>query len=120
MGLPVILQNLLQIAFKSILKHKLRSMLTSLGIIIGVSGVIVMSAVGEGTQALIRQEINLLGTNVLIVSPGSSRAGGVQRGTGSLNRFTLDDVEQIRQSATLLQAISPLVMAGGQDRKSVV
>ncbi len=114
MGLPVILQNLLQIAFTSILKHKLRSMLTSLGIIIGVSGVIVMSAVGEGTQALIRQEINLLGTNVLIVSPGSSRAGGVQRGTGSLNRFTLDDVEQIRQSATLLQAISPLVMAGGQ------
>jgi putative ABC transport system permease protein len=114
MGLPVILQNLLQIAFKSILKNKLRSMLTSLGIIIGVSGVIVMSAVGEGTQALIRQEINLLGTNVLIVSPGSSRAGGVQRGTGSLNRFTLDDVEQIRQSATLLQAISPLVMAGGQ------
>jgi putative ABC transport system permease protein len=114
MGLPVIVKNLFQIAFKSILKHKLRSMLTSLGIIIGVSGVIVMSAVGEGTQALIRQEINLLGTNVLIVSPGSSRAGGVQRGTGSLNRFTLDDVEQIRQSATLLQAISPLVMAGGQ------
>ena len=114
MGLPVIVNNLFRIALKSILKNKLRSMLTSLGIIIGVSGVIVMSAVGEGTQALIRQEINLLGTNVLIASPGSSRAGGVQRGTGSLNRFTLDDVEQIRQSATLLQAISPLVMSGGQ------
>ena len=114
MELPVIFKNLLGIALRSILKNKLRSMLTSLGIIIGVSGVIVMSAVGEGTQALIRQEINLLGTNVLIVSPGSSRAGGVQRGTGSLNRFTLDDVEQIRHSATLLRAISPLVMAGGQ------
>ena len=113
-GLPVIFKNLLQAALKSILKNKLRSMLTSLGIIIGVSGVIVMSAVGEGTQALIRQEINLLGTNVIIVSPGSSRMGGVQRGMGSLNRFTLDDVERIKQSATLLQAISPLVMTGGQ------
>ena len=114
MGLPVIFKNLLGIALRSILKNKLRSMLTSLGIIIGVSGVIVMSAVGEGTQDLIRKEINLLGTNVIIVSPGSSRLGGVQRGMGSLNRFTLDDVEKIRQSATQLRAISPLVMAGGQ------
>ncbi len=114
MGLPLIFKNLLGIALRSILKNKLRSMLTSLGIIIGVSGVIVMSAVGEGTQDLIRKEINLLGTNVIIVSPGSSRLGGVQRGMGSLNRFTLDDVEKIRQSATQLRAISPLVMAGGQ------
>ncbi|MBP1722010.1 MAG: hypothetical protein H6Q45_622 [Deltaproteobacteria bacterium] len=114
MGLPVIFKNLLGIALRSILKNKLRSMLTSLGIIIGVSGVIVMSAVGEGTQDLIRKEINLLGTNVIIVSPGSSRLGGVQRGMGSLNRFTLDDVEKIKQSATQLRAISPLVMAGGQ------
>jgi len=114
MGLPVIFKNLLGIALRSILKNKLRSMLTSLGIIIGVSGVIVMSAVGEGTQDLIRKEINLLGTNVIIVSPGSSRLGGVQRGMGSLNRFTLDDVEKIKQSATRLRAISPLVMAGGQ------
>jgi putative ABC transport system permease protein len=114
MGLPLIFKNLLGIALRSILKNKLRSMLTSLGIIIGVSGVIVMSAVGEGTQDLIRKEINLLGTNVIIVSPGSSRLGGVQRGMGSLNRFTLDDVEKIKQSATQLRAISPLVMAGGQ------
>jgi putative ABC transport system permease protein len=114
MGLPLIFKNLLGIALRSILKNKLRSMLTSLGIIIGVSGVIVMSAVGEGTQDLIRKEINLLGTNVIIVSPGSSRLGGVQRGMGSLNRFTLDDVEKIKQSATHLRAISPLVMAGGQ------
>jgi len=114
MGLPLIFKNMLGIALRSILKNKLRSMLTSLGIIIGVSGVIVMSAVGEGTQDLIRKEINLLGTNVIIVSPGSSRLGGVQRGMGSLNRFTLDDVEKIKQSATQLRAISPLVMAGGQ------
>ncbi|MGE5350977.1 MAG: ABC transporter permease [Syntrophothermus sp.] len=92
----------------------MRSLLTSLGIIIGVSAVIIMSAIGEGSQVLIEKEIHSLGTNLLIVFPGSSTMGGVSRGAGSLNRFTYSDVERIRKSARLLSAVTPIVQSGGQ------
>ncbi|MEZ4762596.1 MAG: ABC transporter permease [Calditrichia bacterium] len=106
--------RLLKVAFKSILKNRMRSLLTSLGIIIGVSAVIVMVAIGEGSQKQIQQGIESLGTNLIIVFPGASRSGGVSRGAGSFNRFTFDDVEKIRSEATLLEGISPVVRAGGQ------
>lgn len=108
------LTNLFKAAFKSILKNRMRSLLTSLGIIIGVSAVIVMVAIGEGTQAQIEQQINALGTDLIIAFPGASRAGGVSRGAGSSNRFTFDNVEKLRQEATLLSAVSPVVIAGSQ------
>ena len=60
------LKNLLKAALKSLLKNRMRSLLTSLGIIIGVSAVIVMSAIGQGSQALIEQEIDALGANLLL------------------------------------------------------
>ncbi|MCP4567809.1 MAG: FtsX-like permease family protein [FCB group bacterium] len=108
------LRNLLKAAFKSILKNRMRSLLTSLGIIIGVSAVIVMVAIGEGTQDRIEQEIDSLGTNLIVVFPGGSRSGGVHRGAGSFNRFTFDDVEKLEKEATLLSGVSPVVRTGGQ------
>ena len=66
-------RNLLKAAFRSLLKNRMRSLLTSLGIIIGVSAVIVMVAVGEGSQAQIEQSINALGTNLLIAFPSSGQ-----------------------------------------------
>ncbi len=60
-------RNLLKAALRSLLKNRLRSLLTSLGIIIGVSAVIVMVAIGEGSQARIENEIGALGTNLIIV-----------------------------------------------------
>ena len=92
----------------------MRSLLTSLGIIIGVSAVIVMVAVGQGSQAMIEEQVASLGTNLLIVFPGVSRSGGVSRGAGSFNRFTLDDVDKIKNEATLLRGVSPVVRTGGQ------
>ena len=106
-------KNMLKVAFKSILKNRMRSLLTSLGIIIGVSAVIVMVAVGQGSQARIEQGIDALGTNLIVVFPGASRAGGVSRGAGSFNRFTFDDVEKLEE-ATLLSGVSPVVRSGGQ------
>jgi len=106
-------KNMLKVAFKSILKNRMRSLLTSLGIIIGVSAVIVMVAVGQGSQARIEQGIDALGTNLIVVFPGASRAGGVSRGAGSFNRFTFDDVEKLKE-ATLLSGVSPVVRSGGQ------
>jgi len=108
------LRNLLKTAFKSILKNRMRSLLTSLGIIIGVSAVIVMVAIGEGSQKRIEEGIQSLGTNLILVFPGASRTGGVSRGAGSFNRFTFDDVEKLQKEATLLSGISPVVRSGGQ------
>jgi putative ABC transport system permease protein len=71
----------------------MRTLLTMLGIIIGVGAVIVMVAIGLGAQSQIQQQIQNLGTNMLVVTPGSSSSGGVSRGAGSFNRLTLDDAE---------------------------
>lgn len=108
------LKNLLKTAFKSILKNRMRSLLTSLGIIIGVSAVIVMVAIGQGSQKQIEEGIESLGTNLIVVFPGASSAGGVSRGAGSFNRFTFDDVEKLEKEATLISAVSPVVRTGGQ------
>jgi len=108
------LKNIIKTAFKSIFKNRMRSLLTSLGIIIGVSAVIVMVAIGEGSQRQIEEGIQSLGTNLIVVFPGASRSGGVSRGAGSFNRFTFDDVEKIQREATLISAVSPVVRTGGQ------
>jgi putative ABC transport system permease protein len=108
------LKNLIKTAFKSIFKNRMRSLLTSLGIIIGVSAVIVMVAIGEGSQKQIEEGIQSLGTNLIVVFPGTSASGGVSRGAGSFNRFTLADVEKIEKEALLVKAVSPIVRTGGQ------
>jgi len=108
------LTNLFKASYKSILKNRMRSLLTSLGIIIGVSAVIVMVGVGSGSQKRIAQEINALGDNMLIVFPSFSMRGGVNRGAGSFNRLTMKDAEAIREGAVLLKYVSAVVMSGGQ------
>ena len=107
-------KNLLKVAFQSILKNGMRSLLTMLGIVIGVGAVIVMVAVGEGSQAKIEGQISKLGTNLIMVRSGASRAGGVSRGAGSMNSLTLDDVETLAAEATLLSGVSPEVQASAQ------
>ncbi len=107
-------KNLLKAAFKSLIKNRLRSLLTSLGIIIGVGAVIVMVAVGEGSQAEIENQIASLGADMVLIFPGISHRGGVSQGAGSSNRLTLKDAEQLANEATLVRAVSPIVMSGGQ------
>lgn len=106
--------NLLKISLKSLLRSRMRSLLTTLGIIIGVGAVIIMVAIGEGAQYDIEKQIRSLGSNLIMVFPGVSKSGGVNRGFGSFNRFTMDDVEKIRKEATLVKGVSPLVRSGGQ------
>jgi putative ABC transport system permease protein len=96
------------------MKNRLRSLLTSLGIIIGVSAVIIMVAIGQGSQKSIEEQIAALGSNMIVVFPSSSRMGGVSRGAGSVHTLTLDDVEDIQEQATLINGISPIVSSGGQ------
>ena len=101
--------NLIKVAGKSIIKNKMRTLLTMLGIIIGVGAVIVMVAVGDGAKSQIEAQIQNLGTNMLVVTPGASSSGGVSRGAGSFNRLQLTDAEKLRNESMYLSAISPVV-----------
>jgi putative ABC transport system permease protein len=105
---------LTRVAAQSILKNKMRSLLTMLGIIIGVGAVILLVAIGQGAQSRIQQQIENLGTNMLVISPGSSSQGGVSRGMGSFNRLKVDDVEKLQRESFLLAAVSPVIATGGQ------
>jgi len=90
--------KLVLFSFRSILRNRMRSLLTSLGIIIGVGSVIVMVAVGEGSQQQIQKQIASMGTNLLMVLP--------PRGPQSANRISLEDVKKLRAESSYLSAIS--------------
>jgi len=90
--------KLVLFSFRSILRNRMRSLLTSLGIIIGVGSVIVMVAVGEGSQRQIQKQIASMGTNLLMVLP--------PRGPQSANRISLGDVKKLRAESSYLSAIS--------------
>lgn len=107
-------KTILKIAIKSIIKSRMRSLLTALGIIIGVAAVVIMVAVGDGAQGKVEQQIEALGSNLIIITPGTSNTGGVRGGAGSFNRFTLEDADNIKNEATLIKGVSPLVRSGGQ------
>ncbi len=108
--------KLLRVAIRSIARTKMRSMLTMLGIIIGVGAVICMVAIGQGARSRIEQSILDLGVNMVVITPGTSSSGGVSRGAGSLNRLQVDDAEKLADESMLLSAISPVVMTGGRIR----
>jgi putative ABC transport system permease protein len=103
--------TLVKVASASILKNKLRTLLTMLGIVIGVGAVIVMVAIGNGAQLQIKEQISSLGTNLIIVMPGSGSPGGVNQGAGSFNKLTIADADQLRRDGTLFSAVSPVVSA---------
>ena len=89
--------GLLRIALRALAVNKLRSALTMLGIVIGVGAVIVMIAVGGGAHARVEEQIRALGSNLLLVTPGSTTAGGARMGFGSGSTLTEDDVAAINR-----------------------
>jgi putative ABC transport system permease protein len=107
-------KRLLRVAMRSILKNRMRSVLTSLGVIIGVGSVIVMVGLGAGAQADVEAQIQSLGANMIMLFPDWRRAHGVSQGAESRNKLTLDDVEAVRENTTLLTAVSAVVRSGGQ------
>jgi len=107
-------KRLLRIAVKGLVKNRMRSLLTTLGVIIGVASVIVMVGIGAGAQADIERQISSLGTNMLMVFPGASRHGGASGGAGSYNKLTLDDAEAIRERSELVSAVSGVIQTGAQ------
>lgn len=108
------LLNLFKIAFKAIILNKMRTLLTMLGIIIGVASVIAMLAIGEGSKESIRTSISSMGSNIVTIKPESASAGGVRASADELQTLTLKDYQAIESQSTLLSYISPLVTGKGQ------
>jgi putative ABC transport system permease protein len=96
-------------AFASMRGNVGRSLLTMLGVIIGVGSVVVMVAIGTGAQAEVAAKINALGTNLVVVTPGASTRTGASGGAGSMDSLTLDDVAAIRRESLHASAITPVI-----------
>jgi putative ABC transport system permease protein len=106
--------DIFEIALNSLTRNKIRSFLTMLGIIIGVGAVIAMMAVGAGAQESIKQQIASLGTNVILIFPGSFNQGGVRSGTGTSASLTPDDLIAIQTQCPSVSLATPSVRDGGQ------
>jgi putative ABC transport system permease protein len=106
--------NILLSAFRALQRNKMRSFLTMLGIIIGVGAVIAMLAIGQGAEYSVQQQISSLGTNVLIVFPGSQQQGALRAGAGTMTTLTEEDAAAIAKECPAVAYVSPGARAGGQ------
>lgn len=108
-------------AIESLWNHKLRTGLTMLGVIIGIASVIAITSVGQGVQKSTEQQIQALGTNVMLVLAGASTSGGINQGTGSASTLTWQDAQAIASQAPSAQAVTAFlrrqtqVVYGGQN-----
>jgi putative ABC transport system permease protein len=97
----------LRVALRALWRNKMRSFLTTLGIIIGVGAVIAMMAIGAGAKAQVEAAFSAMGTNLLIVMSGSTSSGGVRGGFGSQPTLTWDDLQAIRSEVPSVKAAAP-------------
>jgi putative ABC transport system permease protein len=100
----VLFLEILRVAFDALLANKLRSLLTMLGVIIGIASVITMMALGEGAQRRVAERLQALGTNVFTIRPGQGFHGGVSTGQTQL---TIGDAEVLREEAKLVVGVAP-------------
>jgi putative ABC transport system permease protein len=105
--------TILKVGMKAILRNKLRSILTALGIIIGVACVIAMIGVGQGSQASIQAQISALGTNFLMIFPGIATQSGARIFTGQ-STITDDDVAAVKAESPAVAYVTPVSRTAGQ------
>ena len=112
------LLHTIETGLRSLLGHRLRSVLTTLGILFGVAAVISTVGIGQASSDSVSARISSLGTNLLTISPGSTVSGGVFGGGGSANTLTMDDITGLRdhQNAPDISAVAPVT----QGRESLV
>ena len=103
--------QLLHTCIRSILRNRMRSLLTSLGVIIGVGSVIIMVALGEGSQRAIERQITAMGTNLLQITPSRSVSRSGQNVMMRSNAFTKRDIQKLRDESTFAAAISGVVQS---------
>ncbi len=105
---------ILKAAFRALRRNKLRTVLTMLGIIIGVGAVIAMVGIGNGAKAQVQSRIAALGQNVIMVFSGSVNRGGVYSGFGGAGTLTVDDALAMEKEVPGVSAVSPEVRSGAQ------
>src|SRR5438105_2378247 len=103
-----------KIALRALRRNKLRTVLTMLGIIIGVGAVIAMVALGNAAKSQVQARIAAMGQNVLLVYAGDMRRGGVSSGYGGAGTMTVDDALAIQNEIPGVAAVSPEIRTGGQ------
>jgi len=104
----------IRVALRAIMRNKLRSLLTVLGVVIGVCAVITMVNIGSGAQVAIENAISGLGTNMLIIFPGSMTKGGMRTGFGTVTTLVDEDAQAIRDECPTVQLVSPIVNTAAQ------
>ena len=110
------LRMIIRVAFRALVRNKMRAMLTMLGIIIGVAAVIAMVSIGQGAQASVQAQIESIGTNLLFLSAGAQNVGGVRSGTGDsgTNTLTVEDLEAIRREVPSVSMVTPTINSRSQ------
>src|SRR4030067_1483440 len=96
----------LKISFRALRVNKMRSALTMLGVIIGVGAVIAMLAVGTGASRQLEEQISSIGSNLIMVLPGATTAGGVRMGAGTQSTLTLEDAEAILTESSSVSGVA--------------
>ncbi len=105
---------ILKISFWALGRNKMRSALTMLGIIIGVSAVIAMVSIGEGANSMVQDQMEAMGTNIMYVYPSGRRGMGGVRGADQGSQLTVADVEAIENEVPVIAGATPIVRASGQ------
>jgi macrolide transport system ATP-binding/permease protein len=108
------LSMIVSASLQALARNKLRSALTMLGVFIGVAALIAMVAVGDGASAAVKKQLESLGTNMVVVQPGATTAGGVRAGAGSASTLTVVDAETILRDDPAVQRVSYLTRQAGQ------
>jgi putative ABC transport system permease protein len=98
----------LKVALRALRINKMRSFLTMLGIIIGVGAVIIMVAIGSGASEMIAQQIASMGSNLIMVLPGATTAGGARMGLGTVSTLTSDDAKAIKDECSAIKDVAPV------------
>lgn len=104
----------IRLAILALLRNKMRSLLTMLGIVIGVASVIAMTSMGEGARLQVEQAFAAMGTNLLVILPGTTSSGGAQSGFGTAPSLTWADVEAIKVSVPAVRAVAPQLRTTAQ------
>jgi len=110
----------------SLAGNKIRSGLTILGIVIGIASVIALVAIGQGAQNSIAKNIEAIGSNLILINPGSQRVGGISQGGGSAQSLTIEDADAIKNEISGVSAVAPSITkrfqitAGGNNTNTQI
>ena len=108
------ISNLLKVAWDAILRNKTRTLLTILGVVIGIASVIAMVSIGQSSSQSITEQVSSMGTNMIMVMRANQRRGGVSMGSDNSQSLTISDAERIKNEAKFISYVSPSVSASGQ------